>query len=292
GWYSGGEYVFDPPTSDDTVKIGLPSWKDGDEDDDGVLNMKNFKVSVENKTFLKAYKVGNADGTCTDEFTADIEHFGEIDYEKAVSVNANRVVYTTWRDGNWFHIRTANQLINNAYANGCYEIHKDLDFTDKTWPMAFAGEFSGRFVSGDGTVHTVSNLKARQNPGDYNVKRGGIFGEITAEAVIEKLDFVDAEYTCSGSRMQDAYFGLFAGYLDEDATLTDVTISGQLNISPTTLFYNNKVSVGVFSGNGVTLGVNTSNITCGLTTEIEPPYKYTLTNDGGKITVTYEFIGF
>lgn len=306
GWYSAGEYKFDPLTVTKPVKISLPEWKDGTGKDDGVLNMKNFEVKygVDGKTFLKAYEVGNADGTCSDEyeFTGDIEHFGDYDRDKAVSVSANRVVYTTWRDGNWFHIRTAEQLIKNAYANGCYELYGDLEFDDVTdgktdgkyWPAAFTGTFSGKFVSGDGKTHSISNVSARQN--DNKALRGGIFGEITAAAVIEKVNFVNAKYICSGSLLRGAEFGLFAGHINEQATISEVTISGQLILKPSTLFKDYGAFVGIFSGNAQTFGVDTSNVTCtfenGSNTDSDASFSYTLVNSDGEISVTYEFIGF
>lgn len=292
GWYNAGEYTYDPLTTSKPVKISLPEWNEGTGVNDGVLNMKNFNVSVEDKTFLGAYEVGNADGTCSGEFTGDIEHFGDYDRDKAVSVSADRVVYTTWRDGNWYHIRTADQLIKNAYANGCYELYDHLDFDGKNWPMAFSGTFRGKFVSGDGSVHTISNVTAQQSDTDNKVLRGGIFGEITAAAVIEKVSFVNAKYTCSGSLLQGAEFGLFAGHINEQATLTEVTISGQLLLKPSTLFHDYKAAVGIFSGNMQTRGVDTSNITCALTAEEDASFRYTLINSNGEISVTYEFIGF
>jgi len=249
----------------DTPEIELPSWNE----ETGAQDINDFKTLTD-KTFLAAYE----DEACTKQYTGTtIAHTGTYSKEKGISIGGDLKIYTTWRDGTWYHITTAQQLYKNGRVNGCYEIYADLDFTGVSWPNGLSnGSFTGKIVSMNGS-HTISNVTATQT--DNTRFFGGLFGELSEGAVIENISFENVSYQVIGCRYQGASFGLLAGNISEGATLTNVTVSGKLIISrdACTLYFQRNTSLGLLSGNGVTGDISLASIEYELPTD-DPNWSY------------------
>ena len=91
-----------------------------------------------------------------------------------------------------------------------------------------------------------------------NAKVGGLFGELSAKARVENVSFenVTVDYQ-SAQVLPDAYFGLLAGNVDDNATVTGVQISGKMRIGAMTVRAGREPDINlVASGNisGVTVG--------------------------------------
>jgi hypothetical protein len=159
----------------------------------------------------------------------------------------------------WFNIYTAQQLLDNARTDGCYDIKADLDFAETGWTTAFArGTFSGQII---GNNHTLSNISVTQSA--VGQQYGGTFGRITESATIKDIAFANVTYYLnSGSRVYPSSFGLFAGELATGATIENVSVSGKLLIGniyrPTN---DDSYHIGKICGNGTTL-INAENVTC------------------------------
>lgn len=247
-WTEVGETTFDPSFSDGSLK--LPAWNE----ETGALDMNDFP-SVQGKTFTAVY----ADEALSQELT-QVTHTGTIDYEKGIATGHDEPLYTTWREGTWFRIRTAEQFSRNGRIDGSYEILSDLDFTDVTWPAGLSrGIYSGTI---EGNGHTFSNIKVTQT--SVTDTRGGLFGNIAASASIKDVTFENVTYTLSaGTRMAGAQFGLFTGNLSADAEIENVAVSGTFevggNIFPELDRYKN---VGLIVGGGDDHGISADNVGC------------------------------
>ena len=281
-------------TESDQDTIYLPTWQDG------AMNYKTKYAnhldyvfpSVAGKTFAGAY----TDAACTQEIVGSFEHTGSLvkaaGAEKALVVeNPVQNIYVTYSEGEQYRIETAEQLVAHANPNGYYEIAGNLDFTNLAWPVAFsAGEFTGRMYGKDGAAITISNVTATYSS---DKKYGGLFGKISQSAKIENVTFtnvtVDLSYT--GSRNHDASYGLFAGLIEEGATLS-VAIDGTLKIGA--IGYANDLAFNLVA-NGDKTGVTAGTI--GLVIYgvelIDDQYEYTVKHDtvavAGDGTITFEF---
>ena len=250
-WSRLGTYSIVPPTA----SIKKPDWSETT----GKMDYGFFPT-------LSGYTITNAylDADMTDEAEAAIEHPGETDRETGLARHsetgryANVIdlpVYTTWREGTWYHITKASQMVSSVDASGCYEIYDDLNFDKLTWGFTNA-TFTGKILSRktDGTPAKFSNIKAAQSNQGL---RGGIFSTIGAGAEMENLVFENVTYTLyNGTLSQGGQFGLFAGSLSADSKMTNLHVTGTLEIGKLIDAYKyQNYTVGLLSGNLVTNGV-------------------------------------
>ena len=116
----------------------------------------------------------------------------------------------------------------NDYGHGDAKIGNPSD----TDPYTFYGglnnliEKLGRIYGKDGISVKFSNISAKYSSSSSN--RGGLFGEIGDNAVIENVAFenVTVEIAASGSNVSDIKYGLFAGNVSEKADMTGVSLTG------------------------------------------------------------------
>jgi len=236
-----GDYIdslrFDP-TSMDTIKV--PEW----DEEDGVMEMYKFP-DRKGYTFNKAYY--DADGKKPVD-TDSIKHIGSINYETGTVENNVMNLYVDWTEGEWYHIYTAEQFAQNATVNGCYEIFADLDFADVEWSTALMyGDFTG-IINGNG--HTFKNINFEQT---NNAKvNAGLFGSITGDAKISDVTFENVVFTIkTGTRVAGTYYGLFAGKVAENATISGVEIiDGKLQIDSECYFGVDDYTIGLLCGEG------------------------------------------
>ncbi len=264
-----GSYLFDPNY---VSEIPLPQWSETS----GKLDMKNFPT-VTGQTFEAVYL--DPDGEVAVNGTV-VEHTGTYHAENATADDPVMKLYLSYQDGEWFRIYTAKQFIDNARAGGCYEILADLDFTGLIWPTSLMhGNFSGQ-IHGNG--HTFSNITLEQT--DTRKVNTGLFGQLTATAVLQNLNFHNISVTISkGTLQQDAAFGLFAGTVAEAATLTDIMVTEsklQINVAAN---LEATTDIGLFCGVGSLHGMDLSGMQALLIGEEAENYE--LTVDGNTVTV-------
>ena len=269
-----GEYVNSyeyNPTLVDEIKV--PTW----DEETGAVEMFNFPEN-DGYTFNGVYldEAGTQQVT-----TATLEHPGEVDEATGTADETVMKVYVDWLEGEWYHIYTVEQFLDNASIKGNYEIHADLDFTDETWPSALTyGNFTGS-IKGNG--HKFSNIEFRQN--NNSKVNAGLFGNLTEEASITDLTFENVTFTIEkGTRVAGASFGLFAGTISEGATISNVSILGStLQIDSGCYFGVNDYSIGLVCGTGNAAVIPVAEITC--VPAGDNPEKVQISVEGNDVTV-------
>ncbi len=265
-WHAMTSYLYNPMRADDTA-IALPAW----DDDTGVLEYGKLSRPL-NKTFLSAYATPEDYASGTNALSA-FENKGSWDEETATATNNIARFYAKWDEGLWYRVSTKEQMTANAGAGRSIDLRADLVYeeTDE-WPTAFSGgDFSGTFR---GNGHKISGVVVHQTSTDDMYC--GLFGRIRATAVFENITFENITFSLeAASRKPESTFGLFAGELNSNAVMTNVTISG-------TFFIGNDIYIprgsydpytgtigeaphvydlGLLSGNFANCGVSFANIT-------------------------------
>lgn len=211
-----------------------------------------------------------SDSALAEEYTSPIAHGGQVDEEIGTAENMIVRCYTTWRDGVWYEIRTAEQFYDNFDAAGCYVIKSDLDFTGVRWNGSNK-TFTGKIV---GNGYTISNLVGEQREEtNAPLHAGGVFGVISAEASITDVHFENLAfnlYYCDYLRATSgATYGLFAGSIEEEATVENVTVTGTLNLGMLTNrfdmngSYFGNFAVGLVSGDAVNKEISSDGCSVG-----------------------------
>jgi len=215
--------------------IWLPDWKDGAMNHSyRYANQQLYEFpKIDGYTFSKAY----TDPECTQQITeSSFTHTGTLDVEKCIALNPVQKIYIVADKGEFYKISKAEQLSANANLSGNYEILADLDFKngEVRWPASFVhGTFSGAIYSTAGQNYKISNVKATASSTVASV--GGLFGRINAGARIENVTFENVTLSfdnvlSSKSEDEEAFYGLFAGYVEDDATVTSVTVGGEIRL--------------------------------------------------------------
>ena len=268
-----GSYQINPLYASD---IAIPSW----DTSKGTLTMHHFPT-VKNKTFEAVY----TDAGMTEIVTGEtVKHCGTLDIATATATNTTMKLYLDMKDGEWFRIYTASQLLKNAQINGCYEIAADLDFDGSYWPSSFSAKnFSGTILGGG---HKISNVKIEQtNTSEQYV---ALFGQLTDKATVKDVSFENINITVSkGTRMPIARYGIFAGVVSEGATVSGVSIvNSTLYLDPTATFASD-IEIGLVAGLGYEYtGIDYSSIQCVAVEKENAVFELTITVDGNSVTVT------
>ena len=257
-WEKYGETYFDYVAASsgderfaDQAEMHVPGWEGGN----GAMNYASYKYndgstkdfpSLTGKTFKAAY----ADENCTQEINDKIVHGGTLDLEKGLAVNRIQNIYVQFYDEERFKIATAQQLADNARTGGNYEILADLDFTDTLWPATFTSrEFTGKMYSSAGNTFTVKNVRAEYAA---TTEYGGLFGRIAGGAEVKNLRFENVVTDFVSATSWDASLGLFAGEIDDNASLSNVTVaSAKLRLGNVSLkgeYRINLLANGILSG--------------------------------------------
>ncbi len=263
------DFPFDPNY---LFEIECPSWNE----ETGKLDMKNFP-SVSGKTWTGVYL--DADGTMPIE-TATVVHTGTYDEATASAKDPVMKLYLDFMDGEWYRISTVEQFLSNVKPSACYDILADLDFEGQTWPTSYMhGIFSGR-INGNG--HIFKNITVA--PTDARKLNNGMFGSLASGTHISDIRFENVTLDIAvGTISQDVSFGLFAGKIDANAVVENITftaatvkINAKASIMDTT-------SIGRFCGVGNVGDVDISNITAILYGEGSD--KLTLEIDGNEVQI-------
>ena len=260
------------PLETDLEHIQLPSW---DEKTGSVLMGKFPKY--DGYTWGDVYL--DAEGTQKVENT-EIAHTGKVNYDNATAQNATMKLYVDYMEGEWFHITSAKQLVSNASVSGNYILDADLDFTDQIWPTALMhGNFTGTIV---GNGHTISNVAITQtNNSKVNT---GLFGQLTEEASISDVTFENTTLVIQGgTRVPGASFGLLTGTVSDKAQISNVAITGKIQIAADAYFGTDDYVIGLLCGMGET-AVDDTGITCEIAGE--NTQGITATVENGKVVLT------
>ena len=263
------ETVDYDPTSGKTLEV--PAW----DEKTGAMDMNDFPKRS-GYTFNGAFLDEN--GTTAVE-TETITHTGSVDYATGTAQNATMKLYVDWMEGEWFHIYTAEQFLDNASVSGSYVIHADLDFADEIWPSALMhGSFAGT-IQGNG--HTFRNISLKQT--NNSKVNSGLFGQLSETAVISDLTFENVTFTIKGgTRVAGATYGLLAGTVTDKAQLTGVAITGTIQIDSDCYFGTDDYTIGLVCGMGST-DIDYSGITC--VAVGDAPENVTITVSDSTVTV-------
>ena len=269
-----GEYIdkltFDPTIMD---KITIPAW----DEETGSINMFDFPTKS-GYTFNKAYY--DAEGTKLVDGT-EFAHTGSVDSATGTGKDNVMKLYIDWIEGEWYHIYTPEQFVENASVSGCYELHADLDFSEEIWPSSLMyGNFSGKIV---GNGHTMKNIEVVQT--NNSKISAGLFGNLTEGSSISDVTFENINFTIkSGTRMQGTSFGVLAGVIDTTANVQGVKVlSSTLNIDSSCYFGVDDYSIGLLCGMGNANVVENPDITCQAIGE--KPELVKISIDGNQVTV-------
>ena len=239
---------YDPTAGQDFL---IPVW----DEETGAIEMNNFPEKS-GYTFEAAYY----DQELTEKIETDaVTHHGAIDYATGTAQNTSMKLYVQWMEGEWFHIYTAKQFLENASVAGNYVIHADLDFTDKNWPTSLMhGNFTGTI---EGNGHVFKNISLTQT--NNSKTNSGLFGQLAETAKLTDITFENVTFTIQGgTRMAGTNYGLLAGTVAENATCTNVSIlSSTLQIDSACYFGTEDYTIGLVCGMG-NPGVDHSGITC------------------------------
>ena len=243
-----GTYTFDPATTNEILVPAL-------DEESGAMEMYRFPERS-GYTFTGAYY--DAEGNQPVE-TAAIAHTGIVNYENGTAENHTLKVYTSWDEGEWYHIYTVEQFLDNASINGSYVIHADLDFADEIWPTSLMyGNFTGT-IQGNG--HTFKNISLEQT--NNSKVNAGLFGRLAEGSAITDLTLENVTFTIkAGTRVAGTTYGLFAGAISNETVIENVVItSGTLQIDSRCYFGVDDYAIGLLCGMG-TADIDTSGIIC------------------------------
>ena len=260
------------PLETDMEHIQLPGW---DEKSGSVLLGKFPKY--DGYTWGDVYL--DAEGTQKVE-TSEIAHPGKVNLDNATVENAKMKLYVDYMEGEWYRITSAKQFASNASVSGSYILDADLDFEGQIWPTALMhGNFTGTIV---GNGHKISNVSFTQtNNSKVNT---GLFGQLTEKASISDVTFENVTLTIEGgTRVMGASFGLLAGTVSENAQLSNVAVSGKVQIAWDAYFGTDDYVIGLLCGMGEP-DVDAAGITCEVVGENAETV--TVTVDDGKVTLT------
>lgn len=217
------------------LSLTIPKWENGR------MNMKGANLPERaGYTFDGAY----SDPECTQPITSEI--FGAVDYETGTSLTPYVKIYTKWREGTWYKIETPEQFMANISSDGNYELFCDIDYTGRTWPGAFTRTgFSGTII---GNGHKITGISVNQT--NNKDMKGGIFSTISGAAKISDLTFENITYNImSGSLMNGVAFGALTSSIEDGAQITNVAVSGTLNIHSTAAI-NQNTFIGLVTSSG------------------------------------------
>jgi len=264
-------YTFNPATDGEIL---IPAWNT----ETGAVDMHDFPTKS-GFTFSGVYS--DPEGKLPLE-GASVAHPGVVDYTNGAAKNPKLKLYVDYTEGEWFHIYSVEQFLDNASVSGNYVIHADLDFTDENWPSSMMhGNFSG-IIQGNG--HVFKNISFEQT--NNSKVNSGLFGHLTEKSQISDLTFENVTFTIkSGTRVAGASFGLLAGTVSEGAAISNVKVlNSALQIDSSCYFGTDDYVIGLVCGMG-DAGVDHSSVTCKAVGE--KPESVVITLSGNAVNLSF-----
>ena len=214
--------------------------------------------------------------------TETLVHPGMLDEATGTAKDTVMQLYVDWMEGEWYHIYNVEQFLDNASVSGNYIIHADLDFEGEIWPSSLMhGNFTGT-IQGNG--HTFSNISIEQT--NNSKVNAGLFGYLTETANITDLKLDNVTFTIkSGTRVAGTCYGLFAGNISSDATISGVTIENStLQVDSGCYFGADDYAIGLICGMG-SADIDASGITTAAVGDY--PETVVITVNGDAVTVEF-----
>ena len=266
-----GTYAYNP----DETQVLVPQWNP----ETGAIDMFKFPA-ISGCTFDGAYY----DAAGTQRVDGDtVAHPGTVNYENGTAENATMQLYVDYLEGEWYHIYTVEQFLDNASVNGSYVIHNDLDFTGEIWPTSLMhGSFTGT-IQGNG--HTFSNIEVTQT--NNSKTYAGLFGNLTETAAVTDLTLDNVTFTIkSGTRVAGTSYGLLAGSISSEALVANITITNStLAVDSGCYFGTDDYVIGLISGMGAPADLDASGITTAVVGD--NPESIVITVDGTEVTLEF-----
>ncbi len=255
------------------IELKVPVWNE----ETGRLDMFKFPER-EGMTFDGAYLTEQMTELVSDKIS------GTVDYDKGIISGETVKIYTKWKNGQWFKIKTPKQFYENSRLDGNYEILADLDFSNTVWsPTLSKGEFKGTII---GNGHKFTNINVIQ--ADNTQMNGGLFGKISSSAVFDSVSFENVSYTIqAGARIQGSSFGLLSGNIAEGAKFTNVNLVGTLMVSPK-CYPQPDYLIGLICGNCSNTDGITASVNAKITDEASDVLSITTDSTSGRVTVTFK----
>ena len=266
-----GTYAYNP----NETQVQVPQW----DEKTGAINMYKFP-ELNGFTFDGAYYDAGATQAVD---TLTVSHPGTVDYETGTAENVTMQLYVDYLEGEWYHIYTVEQFLDNASVGGSYVIHADLDFTGEVWPTSLMhGSFSGTI---EGNGHTFSNIEVTQT--NNSKTNAGLFGYLSESAAISDLTLDNVTFTIKGgTRVAGTSYGLLAGAISADARLSGLTIvNSTLAVDSGCYFGTDDYVIGLISGMGAPAELDYSGITTAVVGD--NPESIQVSVDGSQVTITF-----
>ena len=272
---------FDYTKTEKADTVFVPDWSN----ETGKMEHKHGGYTfpgLENMTFKAAY----SDPDCKNEITLEnpLRHAGYIERETATAIGVLQPVYVQFDKGNYYRVSTAQQFADINDPTGYFTILSDeLDFGcsvdyDKggelsfvktetyspiRWPAKLTtSTFTGKIEGEGGKKVTFKNVGvqySQDTSSNNTVLFGGLFGEIGEEAVLKNVSFEKVIFDIKkATSRRGGSIGMLAGNIDDDATLENVGVSGEMRL------FDINISGGTFNfnlvANGATTGVTKGKI--------------------------------
>ena len=231
--------------------LTMPAWNK----ETGAMEMNDLP-GRSGYTFEAAYL--DANGVRQVE-TEQLTHPGTVDYTTGTAEKPVLQLYLQWQEGEWYHIYSAEQFVDNASVAGNYVIHGDLDFSKEKWPTSMMhGNFTGS-IQGNGYI--FKNITLTQT--NKSKTTAGLFGQLADTAYISEVTFENVTFTIKGgTRVAGTTFGLLAGTVSEGAQLNGITVTNsKLQIDSDCYFGTEDYTIGLICGMGAT-DIDYAGITC------------------------------
>ncbi len=205
-----------------------------------------------------------------------LEHSGNFNKETATLEDPVMKIYCDTVDGVWYEVDSAEQFVKNPSPSANYVLKCDLDFADVAWPENFTrGNFEGS-IKGNG--FSIKNVTIEQN--NSSVVNFGMFGQLTGKALLENVTFDNVTVKIlEGSRAQATSFGILAGSISADATVSNVILqNSKLEISQNDMkpYIDDVGSYGLVSGFGPLEGITSQDNAVTFAGDGSVEYEYTL----------------
>ncbi len=218
----------------DSDTIWMPYWNDGAVvyEHSYASGKKYVFPTRSGYTFKAAY----LDENLTVQINDTLTHGGTVDYINGSTSNGVLNIYVVFDEGELYNISSSEQLIKYANLNGWYTIENDLDFDGLSWPTLFSNSmFNGKIIAKDGVKKEFKNINVNyNNAGSSDNVLGGLFGGFSKEVVVNNIYFnnITLDITNVSGKINNSHFGLLAGNIDDNASITNVSISGNMLIGP------------------------------------------------------------
>lgn len=248
-------------------------------------------VTGEESKVTSLYEGLYLDSELTEKLGETYTHPYEYDEATATIKNEVLKLYVNYEEkaGEWYRIYSAKQLVNNAKADGNYEIMADLEFDGLTaWPNVFRNNtFTGSII---GNGHTISNVNIESTSGQYF----GMFKSISKDAKIENVSFdgitakLERAYRNPGGR-----YAVFAATIEDGFKFEGVSFANvELQISDSAIvIVTADYEIGFICADGYSddLGVSLDGFTASVyVTEPSSAYNLVITQEGNQVGIEFQ----